>query len=160
MAYTTLSPLLRPAAVFDLTVAPREPGMAAHRWLYEALRREILEGRLRPGAQLPSSRNLAATYGLSRGTIVNAFEQLKSEGYLEGSLGSGTYVSRILPDDLLQVASGKIEESTRASKILVACSPITRAVHSCFRILKIAAAALFARICPRSIYSPQHCGRS
>lgn len=117
MAYTTLSPLLRPAAVFDLTVAPREPGMAAHRWLYEALRREILEGRLRPGAQLPSSRNLAATYGLSRGTIVNAFEQLKSEGYLEGSLGSGTYVSRILPDDLLQVASGKIEESTRASKI-------------------------------------------
>lgn len=77
--------------------------MTAHRWLYESLRTEILEGRLRPGARIPGTRDLAGQYGLSRGTIVSAFEQLKSEGYLEGSVGSGTYVSVVLPEDLLQV---------------------------------------------------------
>ncbi len=88
---------------FELMLPPREPGGSAHRWLYGALRAEILEGRLRPGARLPGTRDLARQYGLSRGTIVNAFEQLRSEGYLEGSVGSGTYVSKVLPDDLLHV---------------------------------------------------------
>jgi GntR family transcriptional regulator/MocR family aminotransferase len=115
MGYTTLKRLMRRAA-FDLVLAPRAPGMAAHRWLSEALRKEILEGRLRPGARLPSSRDLAASYGLSRPTIVFVFEQLKSEGYIEGSAGSGTYVSQILPDDLLQVTSGSVEPSTNAPK--------------------------------------------
>ena len=77
--------------------------MPAGRWLRSAIRTEILEGRLRPGARLPATRDLAAQYGLSRGTVVSAFEQLKSEGYLEGSVGSGTYVNEVLPDDLLQV---------------------------------------------------------
>jgi GntR family transcriptional regulator/MocR family aminotransferase len=77
--------------------------MSANRWLYEALRAKILEGGLRPGTRLPATRDLARQYGLARGTIVNAFEQLKSEGYVDGSVGSGTYVSKILPDELLQV---------------------------------------------------------
>ena len=56
-----------------------------------------------PERRLPATRDLARQYGLARGTIVNAFEQLKSEGYVEGSVGSGTYVNKILPDELLQV---------------------------------------------------------
>jgi GntR family transcriptional regulator / MocR family aminotransferase len=87
-----------------LMLIPREPGTPAHRWLATALRAEILDGRLRPGARLPATRDLAGQYGLSRGTIVNAFEQLKAEGYLEGTVGSGTYVNRVLPDELFQVA--------------------------------------------------------
>jgi GntR family transcriptional regulator/MocR family aminotransferase len=54
---------------------------------------------------LPATRDLARQYGLSRGTIVTAFEQLKSEGYVEGSVGSGTFVNQTLPDELLQVSS-------------------------------------------------------
>jgi len=88
---------------FDLMLPLRDSGTRAYRWLYASLRAEILEGRLRPGARIPGTRDLANQYGLSRGTIVFAFEQLKSEGYLEGSVGSGTYVSKILPDELLQV---------------------------------------------------------
>ncbi|HEV2643231.1 MAG TPA: PLP-dependent aminotransferase family protein, partial [Candidatus Elarobacter sp.] len=83
---------------------PRPPETPAGQWLCAALRREILDGRLRPGARLPSTRDLAAQHGLSRGTIVGAFEQLKAEGYVDGSVGSGTYVNDVLPDDLLQVA--------------------------------------------------------
>jgi GntR family transcriptional regulator/MocR family aminotransferase len=89
-------------ATLALMLPPRQPGAPAHRWLCAALRAEILEGRLRPGARLPATRDLAGQYALSRGTIVSAFEQLKSEGYLEGSVGSGTYVNKVLPDDLLQ----------------------------------------------------------
>ncbi|MGH7581536.1 MAG: PLP-dependent aminotransferase family protein, partial [Gemmatimonadales bacterium] len=73
--------------------------------LYTALRAAILEGRLRPGARLPSTRELAGHYGLSRGTIVGAFEQLKSEGYLEAIVGSGTRVAEIIPEALLQAGA-------------------------------------------------------
>ncbi|MGO8796859.1 MAG: PLP-dependent aminotransferase family protein [Candidatus Sulfotelmatobacter sp.] len=77
--------------------------MPANRWLYSALRDQILQGRLRPGSRLPATRDLAKQYGLARGTIVNAFERLQSEGYVEGSVGSGTFVSGVLPEELLQV---------------------------------------------------------
>jgi GntR family transcriptional regulator/MocR family aminotransferase len=93
------------ATPFDLMLPERPPDAPAYRWLYEAVRTEILEGRLRPGARLPGTRDLGQRYGLSRGTIVSAFDQLRAEGYVEGSVGSGTYVSRVLPDELLQVPS-------------------------------------------------------
>ena len=91
--------MAKQAATFDLTLSPRNSGVPAYRWLYAALRSEILEGRLRPGSRLPATRDLSRQYGLSRGTIVNAFDQLKSEGYVEGNVGSGTYVSRVLPNE-------------------------------------------------------------
>jgi len=95
--------MTKQATAFGLTLPPRHSETAAYRWLYASLRAEILEGRLRSGAKLPATRDLARQYGLSRGTIVSAFELLKSEGYLEGTVGSGTYVSKILPDSFLQV---------------------------------------------------------
>ena len=82
----------------------REPDMPAIRWLYDVLRAAILEGRLAPGARLPATRELARQYQLARGTIVAAFEQLKSEGYLEATIGSGTRVAKELPDRLLLVS--------------------------------------------------------
>jgi GntR family transcriptional regulator/MocR family aminotransferase len=93
---------MKRAANFELVLPGRDSGKSANRWLYESLRAEMLEGRLRPGTRLPATRDLARQYGLARGTIVNAFDQLKSEGYIECSVGSGTYVNKILPDELLQ----------------------------------------------------------
>ena len=67
--------------------ACRAPPVAGlYRWLYAELRSAILDGRLRPGARLPATRDLAAAYDLSRATIVTAFDQLKSEGYVEGTV--------------------------------------------------------------------------
>lgn len=77
-----------------------------YRRLYDALRAAILNGRLVAGTRLPSTRALAASLGLSRTTVVDAFEQLIAEGYLEGKVGAGTYVAHMLPDDQLRVASG------------------------------------------------------
>jgi GntR family transcriptional regulator / MocR family aminotransferase len=83
-------------------------GMSLYRWLYEELRTAILAGHLRPGARLPATRDLALQYGLSRPTLVSAFEQLRSEGYVEGKVGSGTYVSKTLPDEMLQAPRTKV----------------------------------------------------
>jgi len=95
--------MAKQTSAFELNLPPQDAQTPAYRWLYAALRAEILEGRLRPGARLPGTRDLAGQYGLSRGTIVSAFEQLQAEGYVEGSVGSGTYVSKVLPDDLLKI---------------------------------------------------------
>ena len=74
-----------------------------YRQLYDSLRRAILAGQLAPGIRLQSTREMAAELNVSRNTVVNAYEQLLAEGYLEGQVGSGTYVSRALPEDLANV---------------------------------------------------------
>jgi GntR family transcriptional regulator / MocR family aminotransferase len=92
------------ATSLPLSLSAPLPGTPLYRWFYEELRSAILTGRIAPGARLPATRDLAREYKLSRATVVMAFEQLKSEGYVEGKVGAGTYVSEVLPDDLLQVA--------------------------------------------------------
>jgi GntR family transcriptional regulator/MocR family aminotransferase len=95
----------RQATTFPLAFPPREPGTTAGRWLYDALRSAILDGRLAPGLRLPATRDLARQYQLSRGTVVSAFEQLRAEGYVRGKAGSGTYVNDVLPDALLGIGA-------------------------------------------------------
>jgi GntR family transcriptional regulator/MocR family aminotransferase len=92
----------RRANPLPLALPPRDRHTPAQRWLYDAVRTAILERRLTVGARLPSSRELALSSGLARGTVVAAFEQLQAEGYIESIRGSGTRVRRVLPDDLLQ----------------------------------------------------------
>ena len=84
-----------------------------YRQLYDSLRRAILTGLLAPGTRLQSSREMAAELNVSRNTVVNAYEQLLAEGYLEGQVGSGTYVSRALPEELLN-AKALTRRCTRA----------------------------------------------
>jgi GntR family transcriptional regulator / MocR family aminotransferase len=71
-----------------------------HRQLYMAIKGLILDGRLRPGSRLPSTRTIADDLKLSRTTVLNAFEQLSLEGYLEGKVGSGTQIARSVPGHL------------------------------------------------------------
>jgi GntR family transcriptional regulator/MocR family aminotransferase len=75
-----------------------------HRQLYDGLQRAIVGGLLRPGQRIPSTRSLATELGLSRMSVLTAYEQLLHEGYLEGRTGSGTFVSATLPDDAIRPA--------------------------------------------------------
>jgi GntR family transcriptional regulator / MocR family aminotransferase len=61
--------------------------------LADRLRDAVRSGRLGAGTRLPSSRALAADLGLSRGIVVEAYEQLVAEGYLVSRHGSGTAVA-------------------------------------------------------------------
>ncbi|MWB98166.1 PLP-dependent aminotransferase family protein [Agromyces seonyuensis] len=61
--------------------------------IQDQLRAAIRERRLTASDPLPASRRLAALLGVSRGTVVDAYEQLVSEGYLEATVGAGTRVA-------------------------------------------------------------------
>ena len=68
------------------------------RQVYDGLRAAVLAGQLPAGSRLPATRVLAADLGVSRATVLAAFEQLMAEGYLTGRHGSGTYVAAAVPD--------------------------------------------------------------
>ena len=74
-----------------------------YRQIYETVRLSILNGEINCGAQLPSTRLLAKELGVSRITVINAYDQLLAEGYLEGKTGAGTYVVSDLPDATFRV---------------------------------------------------------
>lgn len=76
-----------------------------HRQLFLQLRDAILRGVLSAGTRLPSSRLMAADLGVSRNTVLNAFDQLLAEGYLDSKAGSGTFISDQIPDELLSQAA-------------------------------------------------------
>ncbi len=63
--------------------------------LQEQLRDAIREGRLLAGERLPSTRQLADHLGVSRGTVVEVYEQLVAEGYVDSAVGSGTRVAHL-----------------------------------------------------------------
>ncbi|WDZ95890.1 PLP-dependent aminotransferase family protein [Herbaspirillum sp. WKF16] len=66
---------------------------ALGRQLAQTLREAIRRGELKPGELLPSTRLLAQSLQLSRGTVVEAFEQLVAEGFLASRPGAGTRVA-------------------------------------------------------------------
>ncbi|MGJ7527050.1 PLP-dependent aminotransferase family protein [Variovorax sp. GB1P17] len=67
------------------------------REVHRQLRSAILDGRLQPGARLPATRALALRLGVSRNTVLAAYDLLLSEGYLLARPGAGTYVADTLP---------------------------------------------------------------
>jgi GntR family transcriptional regulator / MocR family aminotransferase len=64
--------------------------------LTQLLREAIHRGEIRPGDALPSTRLLAASLQVARGTVVEAYEQLIAEGFLESQRGAATRVAEAL----------------------------------------------------------------
>ena len=64
-----------------------------YRQVYDQLRQAVLERRLPVGARLPSSRALARMLGVSRNTVLNAYEALVADELLAARKGSGTRVA-------------------------------------------------------------------
>ena len=73
-----------------------------YRQIERGLRAAIQSGRLEAQAQLPTTRDLARTLGVSRGVVLEAYEQLASDGYVISRQGSGT---RVAPCTQLRVAA-------------------------------------------------------
>lgn len=83
----------------------REGKRPLHRQLYEELQRLILAGQLQPGTRLPPTRTLSKELNLSRSTVMQAINQLTAEGYIQGRVGAGTFVSCPLPESMLRVSA-------------------------------------------------------
>ncbi|CAM5257362.1 MocR-like pyridoxine biosynthesis transcription factor PdxR [Rhodanobacter lindaniclasticus] len=67
----------------------------AYGQLTRAFKAAILDGSLGGGTRLPPSRALAQELGMSRITVLSAYDQLRAEGYLQSRVGSGSYVSEL-----------------------------------------------------------------
>jgi GntR family transcriptional regulator/MocR family aminotransferase len=91
--------------------------------VFNQIHRLIASGRLRPGTRLPGSRALSEQLGVSRNTIILAYEALTAEGYLESREGAGTYVSTALPDNSLSIA-GHLIQTTTHTKPVHLCVPV------------------------------------
>jgi GntR family transcriptional regulator/MocR family aminotransferase len=74
-------------------------GVPMYDQLSEWFRRAIMDGRLRPGQRVPSTRSLAKELNISRIPVLSAYEQLYAEGYLETFVGAGTCVARAIPGE-------------------------------------------------------------
>ncbi|OCW59546.1 PLP-dependent aminotransferase family protein [Hoeflea olei] len=81
----------------DIEKDPRGPLFLA---IAEAITRDILRGRLRPGVRLPGTRALARELGVHRNTVDAAYQELLTQGWLEAEPARGTFVAQDFPDDM------------------------------------------------------------
>lgn len=72
-----------------------DPGASEAMYLRvaRAIRNDIRRGRLTAGTSLPGTRRLATVLGLHRNTVVAAYRELASEGWVDTVGGSGTFVA-------------------------------------------------------------------
>ncbi len=75
------------------------------------LSRRIDAGQLRPGEKLPSIRAAFAAYGVSRNTLVEAYERLAASGRIEARPGSGFYVMRTRAEPVRPPAAPAVIEA-------------------------------------------------
>jgi len=96
--------------------------------LLEALREAIFSSRLGPGERLPPSRALAAQLGISRGTVVEAYDELVGEGYCAARVGAGTFVTMTSPPRRPDVVSAPARLSGWGRRLPSPESPETETV--------------------------------
>ncbi|CAB3625398.1 PLP-dependent aminotransferase family protein [Achromobacter pestifer] len=86
----------------DLPQDSPRAGESKQSWVYRQIQERILKGVLASGARLPSTRSLSQRWHVSRSTVEAAYDQLRGEGYTTGAVGSGTYVSAVIPDNFFR----------------------------------------------------------
>lgn len=133
-----------------ITLPTKRDEIPLYQHIYEAISQGILRGSFAPGTRLPASRQLAKDLGVSRITVMNAYDQLFAEGYLEGKRGSGTFVASKLPEEFLNAKKeGTGLKITREKQRTVTLS-------SYGNQLKLAATCIADHHSPSTISAFQH----
>ncbi|WNG18275.1 PLP-dependent aminotransferase family protein [Cystobacter fuscus] len=93
-----------------------------------ALEEDIRRGRLPPGAPLPGSRTLAKSLGVHRNTVLAAYQELATQGWVTTSAARATSVSPTLPDVPARSTTGvpRAAMPSRVGFSLPAASPLRR----------------------------------
>lgn len=84
------------SGLLDVTIDP-DSSVPLSRQIFLQLRQAIVDHALPAGCSVPSSRELSRRIGVSRTSVVAAYDELYADGYIEGRRGSGTFVSHDLP---------------------------------------------------------------
>ena len=82
------------ASICSLIQLERTSNTPLYQQICEKIREAILSGQLAEGTRLPTERALASALGVNRTTVMNAYNQLASDGLVEGHVGRGTLVKR------------------------------------------------------------------
>ena len=117
---------MRQAFPLDALVLDRTRGEPLHRQLYRALGQLIKERGLPAGSELPSTRSLATDLGVARNTVVAAYDQLITEGYLLNRAGARPIVV-LLPGGSAAQMQAATEPSGRALSRrgeIMMCQPV------------------------------------
>ncbi|HET9622498.1 MAG TPA: PLP-dependent aminotransferase family protein [Kofleriaceae bacterium] len=148
-----------PDGLAPIVALDRRSSTPLHRQLYDGYREAIVDGRLRPGQRLPSTRSVARELAVSRMPVVLAFEQLVAEGYLESRVGAGSFVSTTLHSPRGATAPSPPSEPARRGRRRVPRESLPRrdepwhAVGGAFRIAQPALeefpAAVWTRLIAR-----------
>ncbi|MEV3875272.1 SCO1417 family MocR-like transcription factor [Streptomyces sp. NPDC002454] len=77
----------------DRPAGPGSRRPPAYRALADGVRLLVLEGRVPVGARLPAERELALALSVSRTTVAAAYEELRTEGFLESRRGAGSWTA-------------------------------------------------------------------
>ena len=96
----------RPNCGFIPIALVAESEMPIYRQIFGRIREAILSGQLAAGTRLPSSRTLSGALRVSRNSVVAAYEQLASDGYIQSRVGDGSRVSDIPTHLLRDMAAG------------------------------------------------------
>jgi GntR family transcriptional regulator / MocR family aminotransferase len=81
-----------PSLKTPVEVLDRTARRALYEQLYRAIRDRIVGGELCQGERLPSSRALARSLGISRNTVLSAYDRLADQNLIRAKVGSGTRV--------------------------------------------------------------------
>ncbi len=92
--------------MLDLTVN-RESKPPLYRQIAEQIKTQISNGRLPANSRLPTVRGLARSLGVTRLTVQNAYAELQADGWVEATVGRGTFVSTAVQQMSLQPAVGQ-----------------------------------------------------
>jgi GntR family transcriptional regulator / MocR family aminotransferase len=105
-------------AITPIIAVDRKSRMPLYRQIYNAYRTTIVNGTLRPGQRVPSTRGLALELGVSRIPVLDAYAQLMAEGYFQSRAGAGTAVSLSLPDQSVLLEPHKVRSAaTRRGRL-------------------------------------------
>lgn len=95
---------------------------ASYRKIIEGLVSAIVEGRLRPGTLLPGTREMARLLDVNRKTVILAYEEAVTKGWLVSLQRRGTFVST-------QLAPGKVAAPSAPTSFALALKPTPAAIY-------------------------------
>ena len=110
-----------------------------YRQLLDILRNQIISGEIEPGSQIPTEDSLIAQYGISRGTVRKAIEQLEAEKLIYKEHGVGSFVRKEhsnavpfhFPDEIILNLYGKenISYEDVIKEIIPASAEVAEKLH-------------------------------
>ena len=117
----------------DIIISNSSP-VALYEQIETQIKSQILNGKLKPLAPLPSIRTLAKELKVSIITVKRSYEELEKEGFIQTVIGKGTFVSGSNSERLRDAALAEME--SKLEDIIISAKSMGLTLDECIEILK------------------------